>query len=300
MNGSMMVDPQAEPNGKEVRRLYDDVERLQNEKCSLADRSTRLLDREVKKLDIKMRELENSGAIAIDPQVPSLLRESSGNRVQPTSSFNTGTSTPLGPLSVNTTTGGAPHLINQHLQRISAPSAAARIASLGPGSNVSQMQAHQAAARSASQPTAISDRHKRETSVASESKRRKLTGGLGSLPPASSQLARHSSLGPGTPRPSAPGSRAGSAGPRPAKKTTSKMVQPHQQLRKKHGTSKKSRRALGLKKGVSPSTTGDDQSESAVDSGEEDEDTSMMGVDGAGDDEGVELDDEQDDAVYCY
>jgi len=43
MNGSMMVDPQAEPNGKEVRRLYDDVERLQNEKCSLADRSTRLV-----------------------------------------------------------------------------------------------------------------------------------------------------------------------------------------------------------------------------------------------------------------
>jgi len=43
MNGSMMVDPQAEPNGKEIRRLYDDVERLQNEKCSLADRSTRLV-----------------------------------------------------------------------------------------------------------------------------------------------------------------------------------------------------------------------------------------------------------------
>jgi inhibitor of growth protein 3 len=137
-------------------------------------------------------------------------------------------------------------------------------------------------------------RQEREVSTGSDTKRRRPTGSIGPLPTASSNLGRQGSIGPGTPKPSTPGSRAGSVGPRPQKNAlTVKKAKPQQPLRKaaltaKSGVNKK-RRKGGSR--ASPSTTADDESV-ASEAGTEDED--MSGV-GGGDAE----EDESDDTKYC-
>lgn len=140
--------------------------------------------------------------------------------------------------------------------------------------------------------------------AAGDSKRRRLNVAIGAVPIPPSNLGRQTSLGPGTPKAGTPVSRAGSAGPRPKK--SSKKIAPHQQsMRKKigkGGLSKKSARRLLGSGRVSPSTTGDDNSEG---SGTDDDNDSPArgGHDGPADEEDVEegaYDDEGDDnRLYC-
>lgn len=102
-------------------------------------------------------------------------------------------------------------------------------------------------------------------------------------------------MGPGTPKPSTPGSRAASVGPRPQKNAlTVKKAKPQQPLRKaaltaKSGVNKSKRRKTGGGSRASPSTTADDESVQS-EAGTEDEDMS-----GAGQEE-----DESDDTKYCF
>lgn len=142
----------------------------------------------------------------------------------------------------------------------------------------------------------------REMSVGSDSKRRRLNASLGSLPSASSSLARQSSIGPGTPKAGTPGgSRAGSLGPRPSTKKNTKTVLPGKTNRKKiskAGMSKKSARRLMGGSRASPSTTGDDES-MLSDAEVSDEDASALGHDGAADDDPMDLEEDADDTQYC-
>ena len=56
---------------------FDRAQTLQAEKVGLSEKANMLLDRQIKRLDIKIRDLQNEGAIAIDPQLPSLLNNAS-------------------------------------------------------------------------------------------------------------------------------------------------------------------------------------------------------------------------------
>ena len=257
----------------------------------------------MKRLDIKLRDLQNDGSIPLDPNMPSLLRESPGNQIPPPSSNgSTGVSTPLNPLSINASMGGSANIANAAMARMATTAAAGRLSSPA----VAAMQPHPMLNPShLSTATSAPSQSQREMSVGSENKRRKLNQSLGALPIASSSLARQSSLGPGTPKAGTPGSRAGSAGPRPPiKKALTRKVAPHQQMRKKVGraslSNKKAARRLGNGPRASPSTTNDDESQLSEDVGSDDENMStVVGHDGAADDDMDVDEDEGDDTKYC-
>jgi inhibitor of growth protein 3 len=215
--------------------------------------------------------------------------------VPPASQSNTGSNTPLLPVSGNG--GGAPNLAQAAaIARLTNATNAGLNSRMNPSLQNMQTQALLNQQRLTNQQSAIqaNARQEREASAGSDSKRRRPTGSIGPLPAASSNLGRQGSIGPGTPKPSTPGSRAGSVGPRPQKNAlTVKKAKPQQPLRKaaltaKSGVNKK-RRKGGSR--ASPSTTADDESV-ASEAGTEDED---MGGMGGGDAE----EDESDDTKYC-
>jgi inhibitor of growth protein 3 len=313
LNGSLVQNPKEEPYSKVIMQNYERAQVLQEEKIGLSEKAAALvrhslilrvsrsqfsqLDRYVKRLDIKLRDLQNDGSLPFDPLLPSLLRDSPGNRVPPLSMPNTGTSTPLHPVSGNHG-GGAPNLAQAAaIARITNATNANLNSRLNPSLQNMQTQAllNQQRLTNAQSAIQANARQEREMSAGSDSKRRRPTGSIGPLPSASSNLGRQGSLGPGTPKPSTPGSRAGSVGPRPQKHPlTVKKAKPQQPLRKaaltaKSGVNKK-RRKGGSR--ASPSTTADDESV-ASEAGTEDED--LSGVGGGDADE-----DESDDTKYCF
>lgn len=234
--------------------------------------------------------------------MPTLLKDSPGNLVAPASSVNTGTNTPLQPLSVNTG-GGSTSLTNQtiaHLQRAVGGGRMSNPAMAGMHSNPIMNPSSLASVQSGM--TLNLNRTNREMSGGPpENKRRRVDAHhLGQLPRNSSGLARQASLGPGTPKVATPGgSRAGSAGPRPPKKGLgTKRPDPRRPLKKvgKAGLHKKaSRRITGLSR-ASPSTTGEDSGASEEGS-EEDNGSFQHGEE----DDGMDVDDEgTDDTKYCY
>ncbi|KAK7534541.1 inhibitor of growth proteins N-terminal histone-binding-domain-containing protein [Phyllosticta citricarpa] len=292
LNSSLMKNPKEESYSKIILQNYDKAQLLQEEKCALAEKAASLLDRHVKRLDIKIKDLTTDGSIAHDPQLPSLLRDSPGNLVPPVSSNATGANTPIPSLS---NTKVSQPLAALTMQRLAHVTGQARTVG-SPGVGGSGTILNQGNMPPGSNLAAAQNRQ-REMSVSSETKRRRLH--LGSIPSASSSLARQSSMGPGTPKVATPGSRAGSAGPRPTKKT--KTVLPGKANRKKigkAGISKKSARRLMGSTRASPSTTGDDESVLSDGDGS-DEDASALGHDGAADDEGADMEEDADDTAYC-
>ncbi|CBX91241.1 similar to PHD finger domain protein [Plenodomus lingam JN3] len=296
LNGSLVQNPKEDPYSKVILSNYEKAQILQEEKIGLAEKAASLLDRHVKRLDIKLRDLQSDGSIPNDPQMPSLLKESPGNLVPPSSITNTGANTPLLPVSGNHG-GGAPNLAQAAaIARITNATSVNLNSRMNPSLQNMQTQAllnqqRLTNAQGASQGNA---RQERESSAGSDSKRRRPTGSIGPLPTVASHLGRQSSVGPGTPKPSTPGSRAGSVGPRPPKHAlTVKKAKPQQPLRKAALTAKapmnKKRRKGGSR--ASPSTTADDESV-ASEAGTEDEE--MSGVGGGDADE-----DESDDTKYC-
>jgi len=234
----------------------------------------------------------------MDPQLPSLLKESPGNMVPPSSLATTGANTPLQSVSGNQGPGG-PNLAHAAIARIS--SAASINVRGNPSLQTMTAQALINQQRLTNQQNAAqaTARQEREMSAGSDSKRRRPNLNTGPLPGPPSTLtlaARSSSLGPGTPKPSTPGSRAGSVGPnRPQKNAlTVKKAKPQQPLRKAALTAKsgvhKKRRKGGSR--ASPSTTADDESV-ASEAGTEDEEMAGMG-------NGDHEEDESDDTKYCF
>jgi len=228
----------------------------------------------------------------LDPQMPTLLRESPGNLVQVESNVTTGTTTPLQPLSINT--GGSLNFAQAAINRI-ANSTALSARSVNVGAQPHPLQQTQLASTPAVNGTA--NGRVREMSVGNDAKRRRLNASLGPLPPPSITTARHSSLGPGTPKVTTPGgSRAGSVGPRPLKRTNTLKKPLVQQLSRKKllkgGLHKKSaRRLLGSSRASPSTTTGDESGES----GSEDAEFAGEGVPGD-----VDMDEGSDDTKYCY
>ncbi|KAK7190632.1 uncharacterized protein CC84DRAFT_1167342 [Paraphaeosphaeria sporulosa] len=296
LNGSLVQNPKEEPYSKLIVEQYERSQILQEEKIGLVEKAAALLDRHVKRLDLKLKNLQDDGSISTDPQLPSLLRESPGNMVPPSSLSTTGANTPLQAVSGNQGPGGA-NLAHAAIARIAnATNLTSRI---NPSlQNMTQQallnQQRLTNQQSAAQATA---RQEREMSAGSDSKRRRPNLSTGPLPGPPSSLGRASSMGPGTPKPATPGSRAGSVGPSRSQKhpLMVKKAKPQQPLRKaaltaKSGSNKK-RRKGGSR--ASPSTTADDESV-ASEAGTEDEEMAGMG-NGEGDDE----EDETDNRKYC-
>ena len=257
---------------------------------------------------MKIGELQADGSIPSDPSLPSLIQESTGNLVPPAPSTSmgvSGVSTPLTPLSVNAL-GGSSSIAHAAVARMTSSTANGRtnspsIVGMQPHPMLGQFQQQ----TSSLTPTGMSiSQRQRETSVSSETKRRKLNSSLGSVPTSSSGLARQSSLGPGTPKNSTPGSRAGSAGPRPVKRMLKKSA-PYQQMRKKLSKGnllKNSARRLLDSNKASPSTTGDDESNMSDGDGSDD-DINLVGHghDGTAEEMALDVDDEDgDDTKYCF
>lgn len=266
-----------------VREAFVRASTLQDEKIQLVNKACHLLDRYVKRLDVKIRDLQQDGSIPLDPQMPTLLRASPGNLVPSMDSGrSTGVSTPLQPISANSLSNSQSIAQVAALNRLAASGVMGRMPSASVAQQIQQATIVNPATQTGN-PRIIRDIS--NMSGGPDAKRRRLNGSLGPLPIPTPNQARHSSLGPGTPKATTPStSRAGSVGPsgRPGlKKTTSALKKPgplSQSLNRDPRPSKKSSSSQKHKKGsrrsnlasgsrLSPSTTtGASESQSSSDS----------------------------------
>ena len=298
-NGCAQANPKEEAYCKTVLSNFDKAQIVQEEKVGLSDKAATLLDRQIKRLDVKIRDLQNEGAIQPDPQLPSLLNNTSLNaRLPPLSTTTTGSSTPLHPLSGNA--GPSTTIANAPIQRLVQPSSHRQPSPLSALSTNAAIQAHNM--------TAVRQ-NARSPSIDNQ-KRRRLNPSHLNVPATSSSL-RQSSLGPGTPRGGLDGaSRGSSAGPRPAKKIissrTGAVPQRVNHLNPTSGNKKSvaaaavaaSRRARSArqKSGTPASARDEDASMNGSEDAEGDEDVEMEDAEGEGEEED---EGEGDDRKYC-
>ena len=284
LHGSHVVNPKEDASRTIIRTSYDQAELLQEEKLALAQKTQIVIDKHTRILDGYIKALQDRGEFPNDADIPSLLRPRPEN---PKPRVDTSSAPPA---------------------QVAAPVVHHKQPNQYTVRNPVQIQAQQAAAAAASAsapatPAAsLLNRHIRETSLgAGNQKRQRLTSGLGPLPSASSSLARHSSMTPGTPRAGTPSTaRAGSAGPRASHKVTKKVAplgsrQSGVPRKGKPGKSGLSRvKRTGTKN--SPSSTNDSELSDA-ESGSDDDDTHAR-MDGDGDEEMMD-DGENDNRHYC-
>ena len=273
-NGCAQPNPKEEAYVKICMTNFDKARVIQEEKIALSEKAATLLDRQIRRLDLKIRDLQNEGAISIDPQLPSLLNNNT-HRLPSLSSSATGAPTPLHPLSGNA--GPSTTIANNPLTRLVQPSASTN-------RHASPAKASQPPVTTNGTASAASSLNPARSSSSDPSKRRRLNNGHLSVPPASSSL-RQSSLGPGTPKPqAAQAARGSSVGPRPTTKKPPRTAPPHQRIghlnptkkpsnsqarRRLHAANRKSGLSTNVKASPSISSTGGDSaSVSELDGGE--------------------------------
>ncbi|KAF7559590.1 hypothetical protein G7046_g4556 [Stylonectria norvegica] len=213
-NGSHEPNPKEDSLRAQVRENYDRADQLSKDKLVLHAKMQALTDKHLRSLDTQLKHLTDRAEPGFtDPDdIPSLLRPSAANHTAPSiRSINPASSiannglpaTPVNPVHVS-----------------SNPA----MARLPNHPNIRHAQAQQHASSAPATPAAsiiLNRQGQRESSAGPTTKRgpRVNPSLQGSVPVTSSGLARHSSLGPGTPKngpANAVGSvaRAGSAGPR--------------------------------------------------------------------------------------
>jgi inhibitor of growth protein 3 len=276
------------------------------------------MDRHVRRLDLKIQALVTEGTLAPDPTLPSILNKKTSSSSTPI----TGSSTPLNPVSQSSMNTSAT-IANSSIARLAQLPVAARTQSplVSQTAHNALLQSSHLTNSAPPSPANNSPQTKRESSAGAidANKRRRLNNAhLGSLPPTPSNLARSSSLGPGTPKPgtpsisTAPASvRASSAAPKPnlVNGMKKKKVAPHQQMRKKALLKKQSQKKSSKKptssNGVknSPSTSDDDASEASGSgtAGAASDDELLSPPSGSGGEEEVDEEgDSGDTNVYCF
>ncbi|GAP87293.1 putative PHD-finger domain-containing protein [Rosellinia necatrix] len=256
-NGSHMNNPREGQLRETIRDNYTRAERLADQKVALSQRAQTLYDKHLRYLDLQIKQLGDRGEPGFtDPdEIPSLIRPSAANNSNASLKALpiTTSATPLNPI-LNNATPTAARLANS--QARAAAQSQAHISSSAPASPAASM---------------ILNRNQRESSAGPGSgvpKRGPRTAsGIGNIPVSSSGLARHSSLGPGTPKAGTPGasSRAGSAGPKGVTKASNagagRKGTPGALPRKKPPTSKSTLsrvKRAGHSKG-SPASTADSE-----------------------------------------
>jgi inhibitor of growth protein 3 len=329
MNGVLQAHPKEAEYSEQVKKNYDLIAALQDQKVTLSERACNILDRQLKRLDTKIRELATDGQISADG-LPSIF-----NRKPDKAFMDVTQNMPLQNASVSA--------LNANAHRVNSQAAAAGI-TVQPRQNpqlaVSGTTPQRASAPATPAAIQAQRQREREQSVGADSKRRKLGNPLaGANLPAQPSSLRQSSLGPGTPKAGTPtgtaGSRAGSvprttAAPQTAAINTKKSAlsnkplsnQQVNKLKNKH-TKHARLSSAGRKKAQSPSVRGaragtaaseDDSVLSSADASETDASQSRsrrgqkkkqavkqeVDVDMEENDGGEEELDEEDNSLYCY
>lgn len=306
LNRSTTENPKEPVMRKWVLDAYDKIDLLQEESIALATKIRLTLDRQTRGLDEQIQSLISRNELTVDEGFPSLLRPEGDqaaeklktlNRVANNESRNAATA-----LSQSVAAARA-------MQQSSLPRTQPQSTSIQAGSTVGTPQPGSPAA------ALLLQQRQREASAGLPSKRQRLTGGLGTLPANPSNLARHSSVTPGTPKASTPtGERAGSVGPRPQKSAANKKTAPHQQksLAKKKGASsvpaganpKSSLNRVKKPGRNTPNSTNDSElseAESLMSIDDEEAVTPPVGIVAGGGGETMELDEDDaaDNRKYC-
>ncbi len=215
-NGSHEPNPREDLLRSQIRENYAKADRLAQEKIDMARKLQVTMDKHLRSLDIQIKLLYDRAEPGFtDPdEVPSLLRPSAANIAAPSIRTSNPSSMTAGPTLVPINTSSNPAMArlptHPHIRQAQAPQ-----------QQQQPNQPHAASAPATPAASMIMNRH-REGSAGPATKRGpRAAPGTGTAPTTSSGLARHSSLGPGTPKNStATGPngtvRAGSAGPRAA------------------------------------------------------------------------------------
>lgn len=208
-NGSHAPNPREDGCRQAIRDNFAKAEQLSNEKIALTQRLQAIMDKHIKHLDMQIKVLydRNEPGFTDPDELPSLLRPSAANNSAPSAR------------SVNPSANP----VTAALSPLATPSNPS--ASRGANSQIRNVQTttqHASSAPTSPAASMILKRGQRETSAGPGSgslpRNPRTNIALGNAPNTSSGLARHSSLGPGTPKGhTATGvQRAGSAGPRTA------------------------------------------------------------------------------------
>lgn len=206
-NGSHTPNPREDQYRQTIRENYTKAEQLANEKIALTERLQTIIDKHIRHLDVQIKMLYDRGEPGfLDPdELPSLLRPSAANASAPSArAINPSAhpiATALSPLA-NPTNPLGPKGTNSQIRSVQTTN---HVSSSAPTSPAATMMMKRGARETSAGPGSGSSQGRPRPSI-----------GLSSMPTASSGLARHSSLGPGTPKGhTATGvQRAGSAGPR--------------------------------------------------------------------------------------
>ncbi len=219
-NGSHEPNPREDLLRSQIRENYAKADRLAQEKIDMARKLQVTMDKHLRSLDIQIKLLYDRAEPGFtDPdEVPSLLRPSAANIAAPSIRTSNPSSMMAGPTLTPVNASSNPAMArlptHPHIRQAQAPQ-----------QQQQPNQTHAASAPATPAASMIMNRH-REGSAGPATKRGPRTAlGTGTAPTTSSGLARHSSLGPGTPKSSAATGpngavRAGSAGPRA---TTTKL-----------------------------------------------------------------------------
>lgn len=202
-NGSHQKNPKEEEYRATILKNFVLAEKLSNEKVALTQKLQQTMDKHVRHLDMQIKMLYDRGEPGFtDPdELPSLLRQSASNVT------NTPVIRPLN--ATNPVTAAISNNISQTTIRLTNSQLR----------NAQSQQHGSASAPATPAASMIMNRQARESSAGPSvgGPKRGPRSGISNLPTASSGLARHSSLGPGTPKAhqtAAGVQRAGSAGPR--------------------------------------------------------------------------------------
>lgn len=221
-NGSHEPNPREDLLRSQIRENYAKADRLAQEKIDMARKLQVTMDKHLRSLDIQIKLLYDRAEPGFtDPdEVPSLLRSSAANIAAPSIRTSNPSSMTAGPALTPVNASSNPAMArlptHPHVRQAQAPQQQQQ---------QQPNQTHAASAPATPAASMIMNRH-REGSAGPATKRGPRTApGTGTAPTTSSGLARHSSLGPGTPKSSAATGpngavRAGSAGPRA---TTTKL-----------------------------------------------------------------------------
>jgi inhibitor of growth protein 3 len=279
-HGSHHPNPKEEEYRATIRKNYAQAEQLSNEKIALTQKLQQTIDKHIRQLDMQIKMLYDRGEPGFtDPdELPSLLRPSAANTTNGQNGLRSANSSNPAASAFNSITNGGSQVRVTNAQVRNAQAQQHGSASAPATPAASMIMGRQARESSAGPSGGATKRGPRSN------------GGLGNLPATSSGLARHSSLGPGTPKghQTATGSqRAGSAGPRATFKAAGsgagrKAGTPSSTAGRKKGTSGNGAHKSGLSRVKraaknSPSSTVDSELSEAETGSDEDSDARTGG-----------------------
>lgn len=213
-NGSHEPNPKEDTLRAQIRENFARADQIQRDKIALTQKLSHIMDKHLKALDIQIKGLydRSEPGFTNPDEIPSLVRPSAAN-VAPPAMQTIPTASTISVAGPAAAAGPPVTSSNPTLARLPSH------AQVRSAQNAQNAQNHSSSAPATPAASMILNRQQRESSAGATSKRGRGGSAASAAVPTSSGLARHSSLGPGTPRgvasPSPSGVvRAGSAGPR--------------------------------------------------------------------------------------